>query len=282
PINDSINGVTDAIRSKEYELRNELYFFILSSLGLRVPRVHLEARLVFENNTTKKREIRKLVEEKKIEGYDDPRLLTIKGLRRRGIDPEAIRRFVLRFGLSKTDAKVNIRMLLDENRKIIDKKARRLFAVIDPVEVEIEDGSETARIPFHPTENMGYRVYEIKGKVFVSKKDIEARKRGDVISLMNLYEIMIKETGDFIKAARVESKERHDPVQWVGENGVRVNLAFIGDLLKDGRFNEESIKNVAAVCEPSILGIDEGSIIQLERIGFFRLDSKESLSLISL
>ena len=111
PINDSINGITDAIRSKEYELRDALGDMILDALSMRKPRVHSEARLTIKGQPTHKRYIRKLIDEGSIKGYDDPRLVTITALRRRGIQPGAIREFVLGFGMSKMDSVVGIDFL---------------------------------------------------------------------------------------------------------------------------------------------------------------------------
>ncbi|MCS7109823.1 MAG: glutamate--tRNA ligase family protein, partial [Candidatus Micrarchaeota archaeon] len=85
PILDAIQGVTHAVRSKEYELRDELYYSLIKDFGLREPLIISISRLIIRNNTTQKRVIRKLVQEGVISGWDDPRLLTLKAIRRRGI-----------------------------------------------------------------------------------------------------------------------------------------------------------------------------------------------------
>ena len=115
PINDSLNGVTDVIRSKEYELGDELYRMVLKALWLRVPRLHLESRFNIEGNVTSKRKLVEWIGKGLISGFDDPRLVTISALRRRGIVPEAIKEFVLRQGMSKVDSTMRLSMLLDEN-----------------------------------------------------------------------------------------------------------------------------------------------------------------------
>ena len=93
PIMDSIHGVTDVLRSKELKLRDDLGKRILTKLDLRVPRVHSFSRLVIKDNLTHKRELNELIKEGKIKGFDDPRLVTIVALRKRGVVPEAIRKF---------------------------------------------------------------------------------------------------------------------------------------------------------------------------------------------
>lgn len=126
PIMDSIHGVTHTIRSKEFELEEELYYKILDLLGLRKPIIHIISRLKINDNITSKRNIVKLMSEGMISGFDDPRLITIAGLRRRGVSPEAIKSFVLKFGTGKSDRTVGISMLLDENRRLVGKNAIRL------------------------------------------------------------------------------------------------------------------------------------------------------------
>ncbi len=123
PIVDSLNGVTDVIRSKEYEMRDELYFAVLDSLGLRKPRITSISRLKITNNLTAKRKIRQLIQEGKVEGWDDPRLVTISGLRKRGVRPSAIREFSLSSGMGTSESVVEIGKLLGCNRKLVEPQA---------------------------------------------------------------------------------------------------------------------------------------------------------------
>ena len=140
---DNLNGVTDAIRDKNYEIWDGVHRKILADLGLKPPRFLYEARLNIKGAAAGKRVLRKLVKEKFVDGWDDPRLTTIVALKRRGIQPEAIRNFVLRFGMSKTDSLVDIDMLLAENKKLIDPIAKHLFFVKDPVKVTVKDAPKT-------------------------------------------------------------------------------------------------------------------------------------------
>ncbi len=132
PIIDSIKGITDVVRSKEYEMRDELYFMVLDMLGLRKPRINSFSRLEIASNVTSKRKIRELISKGLIDGYDDPRLVTIKALRRRGIAAAAIREFALSFGMGKSESVAEIDTLLKMNRKIIGSKAKRLIFSEDP------------------------------------------------------------------------------------------------------------------------------------------------------
>ena len=108
PIEDSLDGVTHAFRTKEYELRNELYQQILKKLEMRIPVVIEFSRLEFEGLPVSKRKLKPLIEEKQVEGWSDPRLPTLMGLKKRGFTPQAIRRFVLSLGITLSETKPSI------------------------------------------------------------------------------------------------------------------------------------------------------------------------------
>ena len=105
PVEDSLDGVSHTLRTKEYELRNALYLDILDRLELRKPIVVEFSRLEFENMPVSKRKIKLLIDDGLITGWDDPRLLTLSAMRRRGYDPKAIRSFVLSLGLTLAETK---------------------------------------------------------------------------------------------------------------------------------------------------------------------------------
>jgi glutamyl-tRNA synthetase len=137
PIEDSMDGVTHALRTKEYELRNALYFAILGRLNLRKPYLIEFSRLEFEGIPVSKRKIKPLIENGTIRSWDDPRLPTLAALKRRGFMPEAIRKFVLSLGLTLAETKPPFESLEAFNRKIIDPISLRLFFVKNPVELHV-------------------------------------------------------------------------------------------------------------------------------------------------
>ena len=108
-------------------MRDTLHQMILDALNLRKPRIHSVNRLAIKNNVVSKREVNIYIKEGLLSGYDDPRLITLAAPRKRGVRPEAIREFVLRFGMSKVESVVDLSMLLDENKKLIDPEAERLY-----------------------------------------------------------------------------------------------------------------------------------------------------------
>ena len=136
PIEDSLDGVTHAMRTKEYELRNELYFAILDRLGLRKPFMIEFSRLEFNGIPISKRKIKPLIEKGIMKSWSDPRLPTLMAIKRRGFLPEAIRKFVLSLGLTLAETKPPFEALEAFNRKIIDPQCMRLFFVKESCRID--------------------------------------------------------------------------------------------------------------------------------------------------
>jgi glutamyl-tRNA synthetase len=288
PIIDSVKGVTDAIRSKEYELRDDLYYKLLEMLGLNIPRIHSISRFEMSGNITSKRNINIMINEGKIEGYDDPRLVTIQGLRRRGILPKAIKEFVLRSGMSKAEGKVDMNTLLGYNRRLIDKIAMRLFAVENPVEVRIKNGKEKAKLKLYPDNESKFREYDIKDVVYLSKNDINKKELEDSghidVRLKNLYDIRIIKTDGIMNAERIYDTIPIKVLQWIPANDkVDCIFEYISDLINDdGELNNQSLKKTHVLAEAYVDKLKEGDIVQFERIGYFKLDNKKERIFISL
>lgn len=288
PIEDSIHGVTDIIRSKEFELLSELGGLILKALGLRVPRVHIEARLVIKDNVTHKRELNRLVKEGMLSGLDDPRLVTIAGMRKRGIQPQAIKNFVLRFGMSKTDSKVGIEMLLAENRKVIDEFAKRLFLVQEPVTVKIEsvpDKYKKVELALHPTKELGRREVAVSNSLVISGSDAKTLRAGSKFRLKDLFNVEVEKKGGKEIHAKFIGNESIDAskFQWVdAEHSVKCKLISIGPLLIDEKFNEKSLVASEAYAEEYVNTLQKDEIVQFERVGFFKLDDVKQKTFIAL
>jgi glutamyl-tRNA synthetase len=281
PIQDSINGVTDSLRSKEYEIRNELFDQILNSLNLRVPRTHIQARLKVKDNITSKREFRELINQGLISGYSDPRLITISALRRRGVLPEAIKNFVLRFGMSKTDSLVSISMLFDENKKLIDPIAKRLFYVESPVKLKI-NGFNPAEVKMkldHSSDAV--RDYQVDGNLYISKKDAESVKEGTIVRLKDLSIVKIGiKSGDTIMCDVAEGKTERT-IQWVSqENFIGCTVLVPKDPIKDGKFDTKSLAVKPGFVESYAAKIGKGEPIQFERFGFVVLDDAKKMEFI--
>jgi glutamyl-tRNA synthetase len=280
PIMDSLEGVTHAMRTKEYELRNELYFAMLSALELRKPQLIEFSRLAIKGAPISKRLITPLIAEGKVEGWDDPRLPTLKGLARRGILPEAIKTFVLSFGLTKVESEPNWDALLAENRKLLDERAMRRYFVRSPVKVFVEGApAKKAAIRNHPAKKeMGERVVEAGSAFYIPAADADALGVGETFRLKELYNLVVLEkTPEGIKA-KYDADEglAAKKLQWVpAETAVPCVVRIAGDLLDEsGNFRADSMSEDSGFCEESCGELAVGGIVQFERYGYARLDRK--------
>jgi glutamyl-tRNA synthetase len=296
PIVDSLQGVTDVIRSKEYELHDELALQLLRILGLRAPRFHLEARLNIKGNITQKREIRALVEQGKLQGWDDPRLMTIMALRRRGITPEGIRNFIMRLGMTKTDSTVPFDMLLAENRKVIDPMAKHLFFVPNPIRLKVGNIIERhVQLALHPQAKgkaaakgakakKAERDYKIGDTFLISGEDARTLTAGEVLRLKDLMDIKTIYVQDDEVAAVREEKEgiRDKTIQWVPESSHIGATVLVPEDLTDekGELAEDSLDTVHGEAEGYAKKLKNGDIVQFERFGYCILDDREKMRFI--
>jgi glutaminyl-tRNA synthetase len=136
---DSIEGITHSICTLEFEDHRPLYDWYLEQLGIHHPRQIEFARLNLTHTVLSKRKLLQLVQQKHVAGWDDPRMPTLAGIRRRGYTPEAIRVFCERIGVAKRNSTVDIAMLEHCVREDLNKRARRVMAVLRPVKVVIEN-----------------------------------------------------------------------------------------------------------------------------------------------
>ncbi len=274
PIEDSLDDVTHALRSKEYELRDELYYAILDRLALRKPLVIEFSRLEFEGMPVSKRVIRPLIEEDKVYGWDDPRLPTLLALKRRGILPKAIREFVLSLGFTKADTKPPFNKLEAINRKLLDAISIRLFFVSNPVKVIIDDMPEidTIRVRNHPDKDLGFREVRVDKELFISSDDAKSIKEGDEIRLLELFNIKIKKIDDVIQAVYTSKELKDIPkIQWVSK-GIEIKIMIPKQLYINDRFNEDSLEIVKGYGEEYVERLEKGSRVQFVRFGFCILD----------
>lgn len=276
-IEDSVDGITHAFRTKEYELRNELYYTILDKLKMRKPTVLEFARLEFDGMPVSKRILKPLVEDGKVSGYDDPRLPTLEAMRRRGIVPEAIRKFVLSLSFTKSDTLAPFETLESFNRKIIDPTSIRLFIATDPVKLTVKNNNLTEiDIPNHPQKDMGKRKVLVDGSFYISDDDAKSLKVGDEIRLLELYNIRITKVGVDIEAEMTDNnfKPQIPKIQWIPrQNVVKIEVLIPKILFVNEQFNENSLEIKQAFTEPHYLELNVGTEIQFVRYGYCRKDS---------
>jgi glutamyl-tRNA synthetase len=270
PIVDSMERISHVLRSKEYELRDALYKKICKALKLEIPAIVSFSRVEVSNNTLSKREIRKLIEEEKL-SFDDPRLMTIAGLRNRGIVPEAIKSLILSLGLTKREGTLDTERILAENRKFVDRIARRINFVKNPVELRIPIKKKIT-LRYHPDAELGQREIAVDGKVYVCTDDLVGC---DVVRLKDFCTVKIKRTDGGFEGEILEEEIKRmkdvKKIQWVSEYREAVVRKPL-DLLKDGKFNEDSLIYEKGLCEK--YSPKEGEILQFIRYGFVKFDGE--------
>lgn len=272
---DHAEGITHPMRSKEYELRDELYYALFDAMGWRKPHMIEFSRLSIKNAPISKRLLTPLVTGNKVMGWDDPRLPTLSGLSRRGILPEAIKNFVLSFGISKVESEPDWEALLTENRKLIDPIADRYYFVPDPIKLIVTGGpEETVRLKKHPKLDHGFREIKVKDTFYISGGDSENIEKDEIFRLKDLYDVEILEKGEVLEGKYAGNEKVSKKVQWVSDDKIDCEVLVPKDLLKDGEYNPESLEVVKGVCESNCAKLDEGTTIQFERFGFVRLDKK--------
>ena len=177
PLSDAIEGITHSVCTLEFEDHRPLYDWCLESLGFDVntrPRQIEFARLNLTNTVTSKRKLRQLVEEGYVAGWDDPRMPTISGLRRRGYTPAALRNFCSDVGVAKANSLVDVAMLEHCIRDDLNNNADRIMAVLHPLKVVItnypEGKKEYMLAENHPTKG-GHRYMPFSRELYIEQED---------------------------------------------------------------------------------------------------------------
>jgi len=173
---DSIEGITHSICTLEFEDHRPLYDWFLDQLGIHHPQQIEFARLELTYTVLSKRKLIKLVNDKHVSGWDDPRMPTISGLRRRGYTPETIRDFCDRIGLAKSQSTVDIAFLEYCLREDLNKRAGRMMAVIRPLKVVItnypDDQTEDMSVENNPEDpNAGTRMVPFSRELYIERDD---------------------------------------------------------------------------------------------------------------
>ena len=232
PIEDAIEGVTHSICTLEFEDHRPLYDWVVNELEYENPPKQIEfAKLYLTNVITGKRYIKALVENGTVDGWDDPRLVTIASLRRRGFTPEALRKFMELIGVSKSQASVDYAMLEYVIREDLKTKVDRVMAVLDPVKVVIdnypEDMTEEFEIENNPDNpDAGMRKVTFSRELYVEREDFMEEPPKKYFRLFPGNEVRLK-GAYFVKCVGFEKDENgnvtvihctYDPATRSGNN----------------------------------------------------------------
>ncbi|HEV2471518.1 MAG TPA: glutamine--tRNA ligase/YqeY domain fusion protein [Chthonomonadales bacterium] len=177
-LEDSIEGITHSLCSQEYEIHRPLYDWFLDQLGIYHPRQIEFARLKLPYTVMSKRRFIEMVNGGYVRGYDDPRMPTLAGLRRRGYTPEAIREFCRRIGIAKTDSVVDTALLEDCLREDLNRRSPRAMAILDPLKVVLtnypEGSTEELELVNNPEDSAaGTRQAAFGRELYIEREDFQ-------------------------------------------------------------------------------------------------------------
>jgi glutamyl-tRNA synthetase len=302
PVVDSLEGVTHALRSTEYTDRNPQFQWFLDTLKLRQVHMWDFARMNFIRTFLSKRKLAKLVDTGKVWGWDDPRMPTIRGVRRRGMTIPALRDFILKQGPSRNVVVMDWSSFWAANKKEIDPVAPRHTAITlkDAVKVAImgdEAPAEafTADKPKHPKNPaVGTKKVAFSKELIIDQADAKSFKDGEEITLMQWGNAIVRAiaSGDPITSITCELNLKGDvkttdkKITWLstqGQNVVRAELWDFDYLITKDKLEEEDElekflnPNTATMeeawCDEGVKELKKDDIIQLERRGYYRVDS---------
>ena len=176
-LSDSLEGITHSLCTLEFEDHRLLYDWILDHLDAPCHPQQIEfSRLSLEYTVVSKRLLQRLIQDRHVDGWDDPRLPTLRSLRRRGYTPESIRNFCHTIGVTKKDSRISMGVLEDSIRDVLNAQAPRLMAVLDPIRVVLtnypEGHTEMLEAPNHPNDpSMGTRQVPFSRELYIERSD---------------------------------------------------------------------------------------------------------------
>lgn len=264
-IDDHLMGMTHVIRGKDHLNNTVRQQYVFDYFGWKQPKYYHYGLVNIEDTILKTSLIRKSIAEGEFTGWDDVRIGTVRAMKRRGIRPEAFRRYWVEAGMKSVDIQFSWDNLYGMNRDIIDEVSNRYFFVADPVRYDIEGtDSLCGEAPLHPEHlERGYRKYKLDGSmtVFVSGEDSKNFAEAKKLRLKDLcnidYSMPAKYAGDDVSVLKQGVKA----VQWVGRDSVEAEI-----LMPDGSV----IKGLA---EKALLD-EKSETVQFERMGFVRVENK--------
>jgi glutamyl-tRNA synthetase len=278
-IDDHLFGVSHIIRGKEHLTNAERQAYLFKHLGWSFPESVHYGRLKTTDIKLSKSLMVKEIEEGLVDGYSDPRLPTLAALRRRGYVPSTLRKIVYEMGPRPVDATLSWDNVNATNRKEIDKIAHRYSFIANPITITVSSVDQTfeARLPLHPEKkDLPDRILKVVPKngsasLLISSSDIDLLKKSNVVRLMELFNVEIKSiennsiTAAFHSQDYMKAREVKAPlINW---------LPSEPSMLGEVRMPDASITK--GPVETNIRQEKVGSIIQMVRFGFGRIDSMD-------
>ncbi|MCF2142460.1 MAG: glutamate--tRNA ligase [Candidatus Heimdallarchaeota archaeon] len=303
-IEDHLCGITHVGRSAEFDTRIELQNKIRELLDLLPhPEIFHYARFNVIGSPASKRKIIPLIQEGKVEGWDDIRLVTIKGLQRRGIVPETIKQIAVQVGMTTQPTNIDWSLIAATNRKIIDPIANRFFFVPDPVVLYVQNiTKERVCEPLcHPDHPERGRRTLLAGNLFlIAHTDFDQLAKGEEFRLKDLFNVklvaknvdltkqslkIVRGSEEFLTKYKTHAIAEFTgnelkpgaKIQWVPAQPsaiVPVKVKVPDVLFVENTFNKKSLTIVSGIAEKAFAKLKVGDLAQFERFGFVRVDKK--------
>ena len=278
-LDDHFMGITHIIRGKEHLTNKVRQEYMYKYLGWKYPEAIHYGRLKITGAFLSKSKIVQGVREGLYTGWDDPRLATFAALKRRGITPEAIEKMIIDVGPKTADVTLSWENLYAYNRKILDPIGDRYFFVLEPTALKVKHIPKIfrAKLPLHPEKpERGFREYTVTptrdGAVFwIAKKDADNAEVGQVIRLMELFNVKIESVNAYLVEASFTSeayeearKAKAKLIHWIPK-GEEFPCQVV---MPDASVNEGIAENACKKLKPD-------AVIQFERFGFVRVDKND-------
>lgn len=256
---DHLQGVTHVFRAKEHQHNTAIQERLYQALGWEAPEVINFGMVYLPGEKLHKRDIREGMASGKFEGWDDIKLNTIRSFLRRGFQPPAFKELAEICGLSKTDIRLSWENIEGVNRKYVDPVAERYMVVREPVELRLSGAPARSEVlaERHPGDpKRGKKRMPVGSRVWLSKADAQNR----TVRLRELFNVQV--SGSEAKYAGEAVEQRMQKVQWVSEPHVAVRV-----VTREGEWEGYG--------EQALGQVKPGTVIQMERIGFGRVDAVE-------
>ena len=316
-ISDSLEGITHSLCDLGFEAHRPLYDWVLDNIDVNCHPQQIEfSRLNLQYTVMSKRKLKQLVEENLVDGWDDPRLPTIAGLRRRGYTPTALRDFCRRIGVTKSDNNVELALLQSVIREDLEDTAPRVMGVVNPIKLVIEnyalDKVEMLTVTNHPKlESLGTRQLPFTGEAYIDREDFreEANRKykrlvlGGEVRLRYGYvikaeKVIKNDAGEIIEirctydadtlGKNPEGRKVRGVIHWVSASRCHPAEIRLFDPLFTVDFPDASDQDYHDLMNPGSITINQGFVeeslseasvserFQFEREGYFCIDSKDS------
>lgn len=260
-------GVTHVFRGKEHQHNTDIQRRMYQAFGWEPPTTINFGMIYLPDEKLHTRDIKEGITRGKYSGWDDPRLHTVQALVRRGFRPRAFRDYAIQVGLTKSDIRMSWENIESFNRSAIDPEANRYMAVIAPVRMNLKSAPDLKKVKadLHPDyPKKGKRVLPVSSAIYLSREDVK-RFQKKVVRLKNLFNVKLDKKALTYRGDEVV--QAMPKLQWVSTPNRKLELVMPDRTLK-------------GLIENSAASLKKGALIQMERVGYGRVEKKSPMRVI--